>query len=352
MPSKPKTSRRVLSFERLAIINHLRQVGQSYGEIADQLNLSRATVASIFQRASKLANASPVIKKRIGRPPKLNNRESRALIRHIDKNPYDNLLALATPSKSGQQLSTNTVRKYMRGCGFFRYKARKKPYLTIKHKAYRLVWARRHKDWTVKDWGRVVWTDEATFETGLDTRSCFVSRRKGTAFEARYLKPTFKSGRSTIGIWGGITLKKKGPMLILTKGRRMNSEIYINEVLEPIGLPFFKKCYAEDSGMIWMDDGAAYHTSKKVLGWGESNGLNRMDWPAQSPDLNPIENLWRIIKIRVSARRHQIHTIEAMEQAIREEWGLLKAKDYKRCIESMPKRIRLIIQAKGGAIKY
>lgn len=352
MPSKPKTARRELSSEIVGGIIALQEGGQSYSEIAHQMKLARSTVTTIIHRVGRQRNASSPSKKRTGRPPKLNDREKRAFVRHIDRNPHDNLAALATPSKSGHQLSRNTVRKYMRTAGFLRFKARRKTYLTVVHKAVRLVWVRKHRHWTLKDWAGVVWTDEATYETGLDTRSCYVSRRKGTAMEARYLKLTFKSGRSTIGIWGSITLDTKGPMHVLTKGRRMNSDIYINEILEPIGLPFFKRCLAKNKNMIWMDDGAAYHTSKRVKEWGRLNGLNRMDWPAQSPDLNPIENLWRIIKIRVSARRHQIHTIDPMERAISKEWELLKEEDYMRCIESMPRRIELVIKAREGSIKY
>lgn len=145
MPFKPKTDRRRLTSELRGAVFALREGGQTYSEIANQLKLSRSTVTSIFHRASRQLNASPAPKKRIGRPPKLNDREKRALIRHIDLNPHDNLHALATPSKSGHQLSRNTVRKYMRGAGFFRYRARRKPYLTIKHKAARLVWSRKHK---------------------------------------------------------------------------------------------------------------------------------------------------------------------------------------------------------------
>ena len=170
--------------------------------------------------------------------------------------------------------------------------------------------------------------------------------------EARYLKPTFKSGRSSVGVWASIKLRKKGPMKVLTKGRTMNSDIYIEEILQPLGLPFFQQCVVESGLTIWMDDGARYHTSKRVFAWEKEHGLNRMKWPAQSPDLNSIENLWAIIKLNISKRRHRIHSLEAMEQAIKEEWNMLNEEDFRACIESMPRRIQLVIKAKGGAIKY
>ena len=138
-----------------------------------------------------------------GRPPKLDARARRALIRHVERNPHDKLASLGTPSRSGQKLSRKTVRSYLKTAGYLRFKARRKPFLTKKHKAARLRWAREHVGWTLEDWIRVIWTDEATFETGLDSCTCYVTRRPGTAMESRYLKPTFKSGRTTLGIWGG-----------------------------------------------------------------------------------------------------------------------------------------------------
>ncbi len=77
-----------------------------------------------------------------------------------------------------------------------------------------------------------------------------------------------------------------------------------------------------------------------------------MIWPAQSPDLNPVENLWRLIKIRVSERRHRIRTVEEMKDAIKEEWERLTEEDFCKCVESMHNRCKLVIQAKGGSIKY
>ena len=87
-----------------------------------------------------------------------------------------------------------------------------------------------------------------------------------------------------------------------------------------------------------------------MLDFGREVGLLRMKWPAQSPDLNPIENLWRIIKIRVSARHYQIHSVEAMTEALMNEWDKLTARDFRKCIASMPKRCHMVIKAQGGPL--
>lgn len=87
---------------------------------------------------------------------------------------------------------------------------------------------------------RVICTDEATFEAGLDTRPCYATRRPGTAMESRYLKPTFKSGRTVLGIWGAIMLGEKGPVHFLVKNGRMTSEIYVDQVLHPLVLLFYE----------------------------------------------------------------------------------------------------------------
>ncbi len=79
----------------------------------------------------------------------------------------------------------------------------------------------------------------------------------------------------------------------------MTLEIYVDQVLRPLVILFYEECLREIGEIIYMDNGAAYYTSKYIKKFYTKVGLLCMIWPAQLPDLNPIKNLWHIIKIRL-----------------------------------------------------
>ena len=99
----------------------------------------------------------------------------------------------------------------------------------------------------------------------------------------------------------------------------MNSEIYINQSSKELELTIFKHFNEKRQDMIWMDNGVRYYTSKMTTKKYQKFGLLQMLWPAQSLDLPPIENLWRIIKIKVNTQRQRIHSLEEMQRVIQEE---------------------------------
>ena len=101
-----------------------------------------------------------------------------------------------------------------------------------------------------------------------------------------------------------------------------------------------------------MEDGARYHDTKANKKWRAARSFDAMPWLAQSPDLNPIENLWSIIKRRISKKRHIIKTAEEMGIAVQKEWDSLTEADYLSCVDSMQERVKRCLRAKGGHIKY
>lgn len=101
-----------------------------------------------------------------------------------------------------------------------------------------------------------------------------------------------------------------------------------------------------------QEDGASYHTAGIPEQYRSSQKVKSLGWPAQSPDLSPIENLWKIAKDRIAKRRHRIKSLEEMGKAISDELSKISGDLLKKLAKSFEKRLDLCIKAKGGATKY
>lgn len=207
------------------------------------------------------------------------------------------------------------------------------------------------KTYVMEEWGEVIWTDESRFEVGFHGGTCWVYRAIDEVDKEECLLPSFKSGRTSIMIWGSIQLGHKGPMVILPRGGLKGKE-YVKFVIEPALNPFYQSRYRATQETIVVEDGAPSHRSKVASAARNKYHIQRMPWPAQSPDLNPIENLWRIMKSRINKREPRVTTHEALTKALREEWDRFVAEDFRKLIESMPKRVKLCLKNRGGAIPY
>ena len=129
-------------------------------------------------------------------------------------------------------------------------------------------------------------------------------------------------------------------------GQRYREEIlpYINE----IRLDYIIKNEGEEP--ILVQDGASSHKAYATIDLIQSMGLMIIDWPANSPDLNPIENVWSILKRRIE--QHRPRTREEVKAAVQIEWNRLTREDVKKCVQSMPERCRAVIDAEGGHTRW
>jgi hypothetical protein len=105
-------------------------------------------------------------------------------------------------------------------------------------------------------------------------------------------------------------------------------------------------------GAILMEDGAPMHRSLAPKKWREDRGLQKLKWPVQSPDLNPIENVWAMMKSILQKRSTPITNIASMKIALQEVWVGLDIEKFEPLIVSLPTRMGEVIKAQGGATRW
>ena len=129
---------------------------------------------------------------------------------------------------------------------------------------------------------------------------------------------------------------------------RVNAAVY-QEILEHFMVPSAEQLYG-GADFIFQQDMAPAHTAKSTKTWLNDHRITVLDWPANSPDLNPIENLWGIAKRKMRDMRP--NNAAELKAAIEASWSSITPQQCHRLIASMPRLIEAVIHAKGAQTKY
>ena len=143
-------------------------------------------------------------------------------------------------------------------------------------------------------------------------------------------------------VWAGISLRGCTDLYVIQNGC-LTSVRYRDEILHAI-----VSRYAGATGLVCIltDDNARPHRATVVQQYLQAETIDRMDWPARSPDLSPIEHTWDLLQAAVSARPVQPGT------ALMEEWAGIPQRRLTSLIKSMRRRCQAAIRARGRHTRY
>ncbi len=234
---------------------------------------------------------------------------------HCIKNCHSSISDITTWAQDyfGKPLSSTTMRSYIHKCQLKLYCAKRKPYVNSVQKRRRLLWARRHLGWTITQWKRVLWSDESVFQVFFGRNGCRVLRTKEEkdhpdCYQQQVQKP------GSVMVWGCVSALGKGNLHFCDG--TINAEKYI-EILEHNMQPSRRHLF-QGRPCIFQQDNAKPHSAHITKSWLRRKRVRVLDWPACSPDLSPIENVWRILKRKMRQRRPR--TVAHLKTCLQEEW--------------------------------
>lgn len=304
--------------------------------IANLLKISRCSVQNIIKKQKLYGSVEN--RPKTGRPRVLTIREERSLIRKSLIDPF--LTAPKLFSEIGKA-SVATIRRLLLKNGIYGRIAAKVPFLNKKHIKARLNWAIAYGRWSQQQWEKIIFSDESSIQL-KPTYRVFVRRGNFNRYSKKYTLKTVKHGGKSLMVWGAI--KANGERMLIRFNKNADSTEYQRVLTEGL-LPFY------DNEEIFQQDGAPCHRSKSTEKFFFDNGICFIDdWPAQSPDLNIIENMWSILKRNVS--KHKCSNLDELWSKCQLEWSKIPVDYVMRLYRSIPDRLLCLRRDKGQNTSY
>ncbi|KAI4888479.1 hypothetical protein NFI96_001823 [Prochilodus magdalenae] len=323
----------------------LHQAGKTESAIGKQLDVKKSTVGAIIRKWKTYKTTTNL--PRSGAPRKISARGVKMITRTVRKNPRTTRGDLVNDlQEAGTNVTKATISNTLRRQGLRSCSARRVPLLKPVHIQARLKFAREHLDVPEEYWENVIWSDETKVELFGKNTTRRVWRKVNAELHPKNTIPTVKHGGGNIMLWG--CFSAKGPGRLVRVHERMNGAMYC-EILGANLLPSARAMKMK-RGWVFQHDNDPKHTARATKEWLCKKHFKVLEWPSQSPDLNPIENLWRELKVRVACRQPQ--NITALEEICMEEWANIPATVCANLVKTYRKRLTSVIANKGYTTKY
>jgi transposase len=260
-------------------------------------------------------------------------------IRDLEVELNNSFPGKATPKKS-------TINDILNRSGFKIIKALRKTIIYPRNIIKRVEFCDQMANFGDAFWNNVIWSDETSVQQCPKGKELILRVHSTNKNTLDMINPQIHSGGFSVMFWGCFSKLGLGP-LVAIEGT-MNSEKYI-EILSDYVLP---EIQAAGQHMVFMQDNAPCHKSRVVKQFMDEKNIETLDWPPQSPDLNPIENLWAIIKARRQKKFGMPRSRKDLIEQIFFIWDDIEPEIVSKLADSANKRIKECLKAKGKITKY
>ncbi|GFT42590.1 ribonuclease Oy [Trichonephila clavipes] len=248
---------------------------------------------------------------------------------------------------SGKQISRKTVARRLTGGGLYAHRPVVCVPLTRQHCTARLQWCHEHHNWAEQDWACVLFSDESRFSLSSDCRRQLIWHESGTAYRPENIQEKDRYPTCSIMVWASIMINGRTRLHVVANGT-MTGQRYIDEVLLP-HVRLFRGAVGDK--FVFMEDNTTCHRILAVQDCLDSEGIQHLVWPARSPDLNPIENVWDALGRQFAGRNYPPTNKNTLIRALTEEWDKLSQQLLDNVVQSMV-RVECCITLHGGHIPY
>lgn len=342
---RSNTRRHLTSGEMHEAVGMLRS-GRSQADVARDFNVSRSVICRLWRRQCESGNP---YEQHTCRGRSTTSQQDHYIVLQARREPNLTARQLQSSLSTAENIyvSDQTIRNRLHEVGLHARRPLRCPAIRHGNRERRIAWCEIHKNWSEEQWSTVLFTDESRFGFHPDTRRTRVWRRSGSAERLRTVQEVHRYTGGTVMAWAGIMIGGR-TSLVFPEGN-LNAASYIDEVLEPVVLPFSSEIGPE---FIFMHDNARPHTARITNEWLEAQEIPVLPWPAQSPDLNPIEHAWDKLQQSVLHHLSSITTREQLCNLLDEHWRRIPQEFFDTLIRSMPRRCHAVLNARGGNTSY
>jgi hypothetical protein len=243
--------------------------------------------------------------------------------------------------------SEHAITTALRSLGYKRIIRPRRIYLTDRHKANRLSFAFEQLALRPRpeDWERILFSDE-TWATNSNQWKKWLTMHEAEDPETWALIRQKPHGWM---FWGSFAGGTKGPSFFWEKEYGgINAEKYQRHIIPLVY--YFQQDFGD---MVFQQDNAAAHAARSTKALLGALGIDVLRWPARSPDLSPIENVWSWMKNWIEENYDvEALSIPQLREAVQRAWDAMPTDFLRRLAHTMPDRLRQVIENEGDRIRY